>query len=509
MMFMHFLFSRRTCPWLPGLILLSLTLSPSSWSGGRHQDAQVSLSDQPNILFIFADDWGYPHAGAYGDPVVETPTFDRVAAEGILFERAFVSAPSCTPSRSAILSGQDFWRLGPGANLWSRFPDDIDVYPSLLAEQADYFTGHTGKGWDPGRIGDRLHNPAGPDFESFEQFLAQRPDDQPFAFWFGSYDPHRPYSDSLRRKMEIDPDQVVVPPSLPDVPAVRRDIANYYAEVQRFDRKAGELLSTLAERGELANTIVVMSGDHGWPFPRGKANLYDMGTRVPLAIRWPGKTEARRTVTEFVNLTDLAPTFLEAAGVSVPEQMTGQSLVDLLRGSAADKEGRDYVVVGRERHTPAQEAPSDGGYPMRALRTEEYLYIRNYYPARWPAGTPNPDRAYKDDAWLSDVDNGAAKFYMWTHRRESSRIQQLFQLSFGKRPAEELYDLRTDPHQLHNVATDPDYADVRQRLAERLTKQLRKREDPRTTGKNLRLDRSPYFGGVNSWPGSETFKQYR
>lgn len=473
----------------------------------------LQAQDAPNILFAFADDWGYPHAGAYGDAVVETPTFDRMAREGVLFQRAFVSSPSCTPSRGSIVAGQDFWRLGPAANLWSTFPEEIQVYPELLADRADYAVGHTRKGWGPGRIGERSHNPAGPDFESFEQFLEQRSEGQPFAFWFGSHDPHRPYSDSLRRAMNVPTEEVEVPPSLPDAPAVRRDIANYYAEVQRFDREVGRLLATLAERGELENTIVVMSGDHGWPFPRGKANLYDTGARVPLAIRWPGTAESGRTVEKFVNLTDLAPTFLEAAGVSVPESMTGRSLVDLLNGSTAGPkgrgQGRDHVIVGRERHTPAQAAPNDGGYPMRALRTDDYLYVRNYYPARWPVGTPHHDRAYLDEGWLGDTDNGLSKFFLWAHRSGRSRTRELYQLSFGKRPAEELYDLRSDPHQMHNVATDPDYTNVKQRLAERLTTVLRDRKDPRATGAKLRLDRPDYYGGIPSWPGEDTFKQHR
>ncbi|MFB6098742.1 MAG: sulfatase [Salinibacter sp.] len=485
-----------------GLLVVGLLLLVP---GGLH------AQERPNILFAFADDWGYPHAGAYGDAVVETPTFDRVAAEGVLFERAFVSSPSCTPSRGAVLSGQDFWRLGPAANLWSRFPEDIAVYPQLLAERAGYVAGHTRKGWGPGRIGDRPHNPAGPAYESFERFLDRQPDDQPFVFWFGSHDPHRGYADSLRRAMNIDPDSVAVPPTLPDVPAVRRDIANYYAEVQRFDREVGALLRMLAERGELKNTVVVISGDHGWPFPRGKANLYDAGTRVPLAIRGPGVTAPGRTVTDFVNLTDLAPTFLELAGVPVPDAMTGESLVPLLRSDESGRidADRDHVVMGRERHTPAQAAPNDGGYPMRALRTANYLYIRNYYPDRWPVGTPNHKRAFQDGGWLGDTDNGPTKFYMWAHRNGSARAQQLYDLSFGKRPAVELYDLRSDPHQLHNVAADPDYAAARQRLGERLTAILRKRDDPRATNANPTLDRPPYYGGIPSWPGLEVLRRYR
>jgi len=471
----------------------------------------LQAQDAPNILFAFADDWGHPHAGAYGDPTVETPTFDRLAEEGVLFERAFASVPSCTPSRGAVLAGQDFWRLGEAANLWSTFPQDVAVYPDLLADRAGYVVGHTRKGWGPGDSGERSHNPAGPAFDSFEDFLEQRPDDRPFAFWFGSSDPHRAYADSLRRAMGLDPAAVEVPPALPDAPPVRRDIANYYAEVQRFDREVGRLLSTLAERGELENTIVVMSGDHGWPFPRGKANLYDAGTRVPLAIRGPGVEAPGRRVEDFVNLTDLAPTFLAAAGVSVPDAMTGESLLGLLRSPSSDRapDGRDYVVVGRERHTPAQEAPNDGGYPARALRTDDYLFIRNYYPDRWPVGTPHYRRAATDEGWLGDTDNGPTKFYMWAHRDGRSRHQQLYELSFGKRPATELYDLRTDPHQLHNVAADPDYADARRRLAERLTTLLREREDPRATGEAPALDRPPYLGGIPSWPGDSTLATYR
>ncbi len=472
---------------------------------------ELHAQERPNILFAFADDWGYPHAGAYGDATVETPTFDRLAREGALFTRAFVSSPSCTPSRGAVVAGQDFWRLGAAANLWSTFPDEVEVYPELLAERAGYAVGHTRKGWGPGEIGNRSHNPAGPHFEDFEQFLDQRSTDQPFAYWFGSNDPHRPYTDSLRRAMNIDPSTVDVPPMLPDVPAVRRDIANYYAEVQRFDREVGQLLQTLAERGELENTIVVMSGDHGWPFPRGKANLYDAGTRVPLVIRWPESIEGGRTISEFVNLTDLAPTFLAVAGVSIPDDMTGQSLMDLLVPSQYDRTetGRESVVIGRERHTPAQEAPNEGGYPARALRTGDYLYIRNYYPDRWPAGTPHYREAAMDTGWLGDTDNGHAKYFLWAHRSESSHLQELYELSFGKRPAVELYDLRTDPHQLYNVASDPDYAEARQRLAERLSKRLRRREDPRALGSTPDLDRPPYFGGIPSWPGDSTLTQYR
>jgi N-sulfoglucosamine sulfohydrolase len=469
---------------------------------------------RPNILLAFADDWGYPHAGVHGDPTVQTPTFDRVAREGVRFEHAHVSSPSCTPSRGALLAGQDFWRLGASANLWPLLPRDLISYPELLAEHAGYFVGHTRKGWGPGRIEDREHNPAGPAFADFAQFLEQRPQGRPFCFWFGSQDPHRSVRGdgaALRKAMGVDPGQVVVPPMLPDAAAVREDIAEYYAQVQRFDREVGALLRLLEQRGELDTTLVVISSDHGWSFPRGKANLYDAGTRVPLAVRWPaGIGRTGRMVRDFVSLIDLAPTFLEVAGVSVPETMTGRSILPLLSGTRSGDVGppRDGVLTGRERHTTSQAADNSGGYPMRAVRTDRYLYIRNYHPDRWPAGTPDHEHAYRPGAWLSDTDNGQSKFYLWANR-DRADVRPLYDLAFARRPAEELYDVTIDPHQLKNVAEHPEYAGVRRDLAARLTRGLRERGDPRELGINPDLDRGPYFGGAPAWPGQDMIDRFR
>lgn len=454
--------------------------------------ASAQTSERPNILFAFADDWG-AHAGAYGTVGVSTPTFDRVADEGVLFERAFVAAPSCTPSRGALLTGRHIWRLGPGANLHSTLPAHIPVYPQLL-EQNGYVAGHTRKGWGPGDIepGGRTERPAGPSYDSFERFLQERPADRPFVFWFGSSDPHRDYSDSLRRAMGIEPGEPKVPPYLPDVPTVRRDVANYYAEVQRFDREVGALIDRLASIGELANTIVVISGDHGWPFPRGKSHLYDSGTRVPLAIRWPERVEGGRTVTDFVSLVDLAPTFLDAAGVPAPPGMQGRSLLDLLTDERSDRVGvhRSHVVTAKERHHGLSR-PDSSGYPSRAVRTEQFLYIRNFVPERWPAGAPNVSSSQNI---FSDTDDGPAKRWMIDHADEPS-VRPLFLLAFGKRPAEELYDLRTDPHQMRNVARDPAYRMVRDQLAHTLESELRALRDPRVVGGARQFDEYPYYTG--------------
>lgn len=455
----------------------------------------------PNILLAIADDWGFPDAGAYGNGVVKTPTFDRLAREGVLFTHAFVSSPSCTPSRGALLTGQHFWRLGHGANLWSTLPANLPTYTDLL-EAEGYYVGFTRKGWGPGKLGERKRNPAGEKFNDFAEFLRRRPEGKPFCFWFGSLDPHRPYDLGSGEQSGIDLAKIDLPAALPDVQQIRGDVADYYFEVQRFDREVGDLLRQLEALGELDNTIVVMTGDHGMPFPRGKGNLYDLGTHVPLAVRWPASGGMPgRTIDDFVSLTDLAPTFLAAAGLDAPPVMTGRSLLPLLKSDPPGTvdNARDHVVFGRERHTPAQEAPNSGGYPMRGLRTRDWLYIRNFQPDRWPAGTPDYHRAFLTDAWLGDCDNGPSKEYLWLARGMPD-VAPYYARAFGKRPAEELYDLPHDADQLENVAADPRHAEVLAELAARLMEELKAAEDPRASGGGEEFDQYPYYGSVPTWP---------
>lgn len=448
---------------------------------------------RPNILFCIADDWGWPHAGAYGDPVVRTPAFDRLAAEGVLFENAFVTAPSCTACRNSILTGQWHWRLEEGANLWSTLHPKFPVYP-LLLEDAGYFVGHWRKAWGPGdwRALGRRRDPAGPTFKSFADFLKARPGVQPFCFWLGTSDPHRPYVWQSGAKSGIRIDRIRLPADLPDHETVRHDVADYYYEAQRFDRDVAAALALLEESGELDNTIIVMSGDHGMPFPRHKCQLYDSGTHVPLAVRWGAKVDPGRRVTDFVSLADLAPTFLEAAGVAIPEQMTGRSMLDVLRSKRSGRvdPSRDQVLTGRERHGQTQEKPNPGGYPMRAIRTDDFLYIRNFAPDRWPGGCPDADKAFGGRAH-GDCDGSPTQEFVVEHR-EDPKYQRFYQLAFGKRPAEELYDLRQDPDQLSNVADRSEYREVQARLAERLMGELKATGDPRVLGGAEPFDHHAY-----------------
>jgi len=449
---------------------------------------------RPNILFCIADDWSWPHAGVYGDKVVKTPAFDRIAREGALFQNAFCAAPSCTPSRAAILTGRAVHQLDEGADLWGFLPSRFETYPDAL-ERAGYFVGHMGKGWGPGNFqaGGRTRNPAGPRFNAFDGFLAKKPKDKPFCFWFGSQDPHRPYDRGSGAQLGLKADNVQVPAFWPDTPEVRSDVLDYYSEVERCDRSVGALLKLLEERGELDNTVVIITSDNGWPFPRSKANLYDGGTHMPLAIRWPKKIKAGTRIESFVNLQDIAPTVLEAAGLAPPAEMAGRSVIPLVTGMEKDGQ-RAMTFLERERHANVRKG--DLSYPVRAVRTREFLYIRNLRPERWPAGDPEMWKAVGE---FGDCDAGVTKEVILSHRDEP-KMKPFFQLCFGLRPAEELYDLRTDPDQTNNVAGVPKFSGPQTNLRRELDAWMQRTSDPRLIPGDERFDKAPYFGEARRMP---------
>ncbi len=462
------------------ICILAALLSSSS-------HAAAKTSSKPNVLFLIADDWSYPHAGAYGDPIVKTPNFDRIAQQGVLFTEAHSAAPSCTPSRAAILTGRAVHSLEEGSNLHGFLPKKFDVYPDIL-EKAGYVVGAQGKAWSPGNVeaAGRARNPAGPKFNKFSEFLKNIPDEKPFCFWFGSINPHRPYDKGSGAAAGMDATKVKVPAYWPDTPEVRNDILDYYYEVQLFDQEVGEVLAALKASGREENTLVVITGDNGMPFPRGKANVYGAGTHQPLAIAWPGKIKGGKTIDSFVNLYDTAPTFLEAAGVRIPKEMDGRSLLPLLEGRK--QSGRDRVFVERERHANVREG--NASFPVRAIRTKEYLYIRNFRPDRWPAGDP--------EMWFAvgafgDVDASPTKELI-LENRETKQGKKFFKLSFGKRPAEELYDLRKDPAEIHNLAGNPLYSKKKKKLRDELDKWMHETGDPRAVTDDDRFDRYQYFG---------------
>ncbi|MDR3635773.1 MAG: sulfatase [Isosphaeraceae bacterium] len=452
----------------------------------------TGADDRPNIVVAIADDWSWPHAGALGDKVVKTPYFDRLAREGVLFERAYCASPSCTPSRGALLTGQAVHRLENGGNLWSLLPGKFACYPDLL-EEAGYAVGLTGKGWGPGTLegSGRSRNPAGPNVPDFARFLGKVPKGKPFCYWYGSTDPHRPYDRDTGAKSGMKPEAVAMPPYWPDTPEVRADMLDYYFEVERFDRAVGTILERLDREGLAENTIVVVTSDNGMPFPRCKANLYDAGTHMPLVIRWPAKVKGGKRFGGFVSLADLAPTFLEAAGVKPLPAMTGGSLLGALIAPAsvdARQAPRDAVFLERERHANVRRG--DLGYPSRAVRTARFLYIRNFRPDRWPAGDPE---MWKSVGPFGDCDPSPTKDLI-LDRRDEPAFAPSFRLGFEQRPEEELYDLEHDPHEVKNVAGDERYAADRAALRARLERWMRDTADPRTDPSDDRFDRYPYGG---------------
>lgn len=514
------------------------------------QSADVAEPKRPNILFFFADDWGryasiYAEVNGAGgiNDLVRTPNFDRIARAGVLFRNAHVNAPSCTPCRSSLLSGQYFWRTGRGAILRGAVWDEtIPAYP-LLLKDAGYHIGKTYKVWSPGSPADApyggqkfSYQKSGGRFNQFSQnvtkligqgvepeearqqlyqeirgnfasFLDARPVDQPFCYWFGPTNVHRSWTKGSGKALwGIDPDQLKgkMPPYLPDVPEVREDLADYFGEIAAWDAGIGVLLKHLEESGELANTLIVISGDHGAPgFPHGKCNLYGFGTGVSLAISGPG-VQGGRIVDDFVNLTDLAPTFLEAASVPVPEVMTGRSLWPLLK---SEKNGlvdpqRTWVVTGRERHVEIARADYSP-YPQRAIHTSDHLLIINFHPERWPLG--DPYRLDGDDAPTAeeitnttrvthpDEDAGPTKAWL-VGVRNSPEWKSHYEWVYGKRPKYELYDRRKDPHETKNVADDPAYADVKARLEEQLLAELKRTGDPRMVDDGRYFETPPLAG---------------
>ncbi len=489
-------------------------------------------SGRPNILFVISDDQSYPHASAYGYEGINTPAFDRVAHQGILFTNAYAQASGCSPSRASILTGKQIWELEEAGSHAAGFHPKFKSYPELLAKQG-YAIGYTGKGWSPGdwEVLGRNQNPAGPVYNelkmvspdgtsfidyyrNFRDFIAQNDPDKPFCFWLGVHEPHRVYRHGIGISRGLDTAAIKLPPFLPNVPEVKTDIADYLLEIMWYDQQLGYVLDLLEDRGLVENTLVVVTSDQGMPFPRAKANLYEYGTHVPMAAMWPAKLQPR-VENKPIGLNSWMPTFLEVAGLDLDEvekdlgySISVKSIWTLL------EDGRNEAVfAGRERHSSARW--NNLPYPSRSIRKDDYLLLLNYKPERWPVGAPSSivnDNSVNAWRWpigvpfwfeagdeslcdgFDDVDNSASLAYLLKHQQEPN-IKPYVAAFADKRPFIELYNVVTDPGCLNNLAENTEFAAVRNRLEKELVAYLRQTNDLRQSGSTY-FDTVPYRKGT-------------
>jgi N-sulfoglucosamine sulfohydrolase len=459
-----------------GSVLLLVGLATAAHSG-----AAEPAGDRPNILLITADDMSWDSAGVYGCPVAETtPNLDQLAARGMRFDYAFVQIAVCTPSRQVMLSGNhshqtmtrgftELERVGPA------LPDLLKQHGYYLAnlnKTQDHYT------WD--RLIREDDTAMGRDIPRQRALVAEiirDSGDQPWFIMMNFNDPHRPFFDSEAERSKeryqkfqkagrlsqpskiFTPDEVVVPGFLPDLPAVRQEMAEYYSSVRRMDDGVGAVLAALEESGESGRTIVVFISDHGISMPYAKLNCYQASLRVPFVIHAPGVTTPNsRNTHDLVSAVDLAPTLLDLAGIVVPGHMAGRSFAPLLRGAAQER--RDFVIGYYYRNLRAKEM-----YPEFTVQMRDWTYVYN----PWVDGTK--------EAHNSDYTHSPSLAAIWKAAESSPAIRQ--RSEFHKyRVIEELYDLRADPHAYHNLAAVEEYAPVVRQMRQRLVEWMRATDHP-------------------------------
>ncbi|HEC41376.1 MAG TPA: sulfatase [Bacteroides sp.] len=486
---------------------------------------------RPNILFAISDDQSFAHTSFAGSNFVNTPAFDRIAQEGIYFSNCIAGSPGCAPSRSAIVTGRYHWQneqSGQHASSWMKkyipFVDQL--------EGSGYVTGRTGKGVSPfqyarsekdslwrktdaggiehsniqykkGDPGDE--RPAGGIastnyYANFKYFMENVRQDKPFFFWYGAREPHRAFEQDSWKRSDKNQEDVKVPGFFPDHEIVRGDMLDYAIEIEWFDLHLQRMLEYLEEIGELENTIVIVTSDNGMAFPRAKANGYDYGIHVPLAVRFPKDFPGGRTIDQPVSFEDIAPTILEVTGAGSDKMLpiSGKSFLKVLNSKEQDDSdpSEKYAFSGRERHSSSRYL--NWGYPQRMIRSKDFLFTWNMKPDRWPAGAPQRIVAGTSDelwpmygideegvhhsAWaFTDIDAAPTKSFIIENMQDES-VRPYYDLSVAKRPEFEFFNVKEDPYCLVNLAGDPEYSDIEKEMKEVLIAELKKSGDPRVVG---------------------------
>ena len=432
--------------------------------------ASAPAPDRPNVLLILSDDHSAPHVGCYGNKDIKTPSLDRFASQGMRFDRAYVACPQCVPSRASIMTGRSPVRIAM-TRFSAPLPGDVKTYPELLRE-AGYFTGVAGRtyhldgsgGFPPETkkvfdeyglvtFAKRLDyvKSTGKRAEMIQQyvdFLDQAPKGKPFFLQLCFSDPHRPLDRGAVPEPH-DPAKLTLPAHYPDTNLVREDFARYYDEISRFDGDFGKVMEVLEQRGLAQNTIVAFMGDNGASQLRGKGTLYEFGIHVPLLVRWPGKVKGGSSGDQLVSGEDLAPTFLEAAGLSAPKEMTGRSFAKLLRGEPF--EGRKYVFAERGAHgssLPSNSAAFDLGRCV-VSKTHKLIYNALWQIPYWPVDFAG------DPFWKE----------LQAMNKEGKLAPEMSRVYFSPtRPMFELYDLQKDPREFDNLIGKADAAALEREL---------------------------------------------
>lgn len=487
--------------------ILGLGILPLCGCSQEVKKPKERSEQRPNILFCIADDASFMHFSAYGCKWVSTPGFDRVAREGILFTNAYTPNAKSGPSRACIITGRNSWQLEEAANHISNFPAGFRSFAEVLKE-AGYITGYTSKGWAPGNPGivngkireltgkafnDRSTSPPSDGISksdyaaNFRDFLDQKSKDSPWFFWYGSTEPHRryQYGSGVALGGKSIGQINKVPGFWPDNDTVRNDMLDYAFEIEYFDKQLIKMLDELKLRGELNNTVVIVTSDNGMPFPRCKGLEYEYSNHMPLAIMWPsGISEPGRISKEYISFIDFAPTFLDLAGVDWSKSgmapSPGKSLTDILV-NRKHLTNRSYILLGQERHDYGR--PMNQGYPVRSIIKDGFLYQINIKPDLWPAG--NPETGYLN------TDGSPTKTFILNLRRSGTDVS-FWEKCFGRHPEEELYNISIDPECLLNLAEHSGYQDLKGELRLILLNDLKDQNDPRMKGNGDVFDNYPF-----------------
>lgn len=387
---------------------------------------------QPNFIVFIADDAAWNDCGPYGNHIIKTPNINKLAEDGIAFDNAFLTTSSCSPSRCSILTGRYPHSTG-APELHMPLPANQLLFAGEL-QKVGYFTALAGKYHiGPKRAEfDSIYGGGPSGCENWVKAIQQRPKDKPFFMWLAAMDPHRNYQPNTIPEPH-NPNEVLVPPFLPDADSTKKDLALYYDEISRLDNYLGQVMAELKKQGVDENTLVIYMTDNGRPFPRCKTRMYDSGIKTPFIVRWSGVTFKSRT-DALVSSIDIAPTFCELAGANISETFQGVSFAPILKD--AKTETRNYIAGEHNWH--------DYQAHERAIRNHRFLYIRNAFPELNASPPADAVRSLTYQEMIELNKNG---------KLNKNQLDCFIEA----RDAEELYDVVNDPFQFKNLANNSEY----------------------------------------------------